>query len=100
MKKIIKIIVIIIIILSILGILFYTIDKEKISKQQTPIFCIKISTFLDGGTVEYLGLGYKIIIFHRLESIENYYDGIHIGSWFMTYDSALNNKNNDRTNIF
>ena len=93
MKKTIKTIVIIIILLSILGYLFYTIDKKRVSKQQVPIFCIKIRTILDGGTVEYLGLGYKIIIFHKLEGIENYYSETHIGSWFMTYDLALNNRN-------
>ncbi len=92
MKKIMKIIVVIIIILVILGILFYTIDKRAVQNQKSPIFCVKIRTMLDGGTAEYLGLGYKIIIFHKLEGIENYYDGIHIGSWFMTYNSALNNR--------
>ena len=37
---------------------------------------------LDGGTIEYFGLGYKVIDFHTLAG----YDDIKIGTWFMDYD--------------
>lgn len=36
----------------------------------------------DGGTIEYFGLGYKVIDFHTLAG----FDDIKIGSWFMEYE--------------
>ena len=36
----------------------------------------------DGGTIEYFGLGYKVIDFHTVAG----FDDIKIGSWFMDYD--------------
>ena len=37
---------------------------------------------MDGGTVEYLGLGYKVIDFHTVAG----FDDIKIGTWFMNYN--------------
>ena len=36
----------------------------------------------DGGTIEYFGLGYKVIDFHTLAG----FDDVKIGSWFMDYN--------------
>lgn len=98
MKKVVKIVAIILIVLVVLGIIFYTIDKNRAREGQKPIFCIKIGTLMDGGTEEYLGLGYKVIDFNKMEEIVdntmNYYTKVHIGSWFMTYDSAYEQRNN------
>ena len=37
---------------------------------------------MDGGTIEYLGLGYKVIDFHTIAG----FDDIKIGTWFMDYN--------------
>ena len=37
---------------------------------------------MDDGTIEYFGLGYKVIDFHTLAG----FDDIKIGSWFMDYN--------------
>lgn len=98
MKKAMKIVGIILSVLVVLGIIFYSIDKNRAREGQKPIFCIKIGTYLDGGTTEYIGLGYKVIDFNKMEDIVdntmNYYTRVHIGSWFMTYDLAYEQRNN------
>lgn len=98
MKKVAKIVGIILIVLVILGIVFYIVDKNRAREGQKPIFCIPIGAYLDGGTTEYIGLGYKVIDFNKMEEIVdntmNYYTKVHIGSWFMTYDSAYKERNN------
>lgn len=97
MKKVAKIIGIILLILVALGIIFYAVDKNRAREGQKPIFCIPIGAYLDGGTVEYIGLGYKVIAFNKMEDIVdntmNYYTRVHIGSIFMTYDSAYEQRN-------
>lgn len=77
----------------ILGITFYCIDKTRIENGQTPIFCIKNPAGMinDGGTMEYFGLGYKIIDYNKL----NGYDKIHIGSWNLKYDTSLGETNEE-----
>ena len=37
---------------------------------------------MDGGTIEYFGLGYKVIDFHTIAGFDN----IKIGTWFMDYN--------------
>lgn len=103
MKKVVKIVGIILMVLVVLGIIFYTIDKNRGREGQKPIFCIKIGTYKDGGTTEYIGLGYKVIDFSKnegfVDNTMNYYTKIHIGSWFMTYDSAYKQRNNGITTM-
>lgn len=84
MKKTLKIIGIILVIIIILGLIFFIVDYNLVKKQEKPIFCIKnpAGTIRDGGTIEYLGLGYKVIGFNTLGG----YKEIKIGSWFMDYD--------------
>lgn len=95
-KKIKVILTIVLINIIILGLIFFVVDYNKVKKQELPVFCVYIDTYHDGGTIEYLGLGYKVIAFHKFDMEEDtgYHDKIHIGSWFMTYKSALNKKNN------
>ena len=47
------------------------------------MFCIPnpAGIYLDGGTIEYFGLGYKVIDFNRLSG----YDEVKVGTWFMDY---------------
>ena len=80
MKKLLKIISIIIVAWLIM---FWT-DFICIKAFNRPIFMIKISTYKDGGTKEYYGLFYKFIDYN----LSNGYDGNHLGTWFMKYDSS------------
>ena len=82
MKNKIKTILIILFIIIVLGIVFYIVDSNRAKNNQKPLFCIKTGTLLDGGTIEYLGIGYKVIDFHTLAG----FDDIKIGSWSMDYD--------------
>jgi len=84
MKKIVKIVGMVLGIIVVLSIIFFVIDNNRVSKQLKPIFCIKnpAGVIKDGGTVEYFGLGYKVIDFHTLAG----FDEIKIGNWFMKYE--------------
>ena len=96
MKKGIKVLLIILGVIIILGLIFFAVDYSRVQRQETPIFCINYATANDGGTNEYLGLGYKVIDFNRL----NGYDEIKIGSWFMKYEdfeNEYNYINNDKS---
>ena len=84
MKKGLKICFSIIGVIAILGIVFFVVDYNRVQKQEKPIFCIKnpAGTYMDGGTVEYFGLGYKVIDFNTLAG----FDDIKIGTWSMVYN--------------
>ena len=84
MKKLLKVIVIVLEIIVVLGIVFFIVDYNRVQKQEKPIFCIQnpAGIISDGGTIEYFGIGYKVIDFHTLAG----YDDIKIGSWFMDYN--------------
>ena len=81
MKILFKVLSIIIGIVIILGILFFIVDYSRVKNNQIPIFCIPVGIAMDGGTVEYLGLGYKVIDFNTISG----YDDIKIGTWTMKY---------------
>ena len=89
MKKGIKILLIILGVIIILGLTFFAVDYNRVQKQEKPIFCVKDAIANDGGTEEYLGLGYKVIDFNRY----NGYDEMKIGSWFMKYEDFENEFN-------
>ena len=84
MKKWLKVIGIVLGIIVILGIVFFAIDYNRVQKQEKPIFCIRnpAGVIKDGGTIEYFGLGYKVIDFHTLAG----FDDIKIGTWLMDYN--------------
>lgn len=83
MKKRLMIISSVLGIVIILGLIFFIVDYNRVKNNETPIFCIKNAARInDGGTVEYLGLGYKVIDFHTIAG----FDDIKIGSWFMEYN--------------
>ena len=91
MKKGIKIFLIALGIIIILGLIFFGVDYNRVKNGENPIFCIRnlAGIYMDGGTVEYFGLGYKVIDFNML----NGYDEIKIGSWFMKYKDFENEYN-------
>lgn len=84
MKKSLKVIGIVLGVIVILGIVFFVVDYNRVEKQEKPIFCIQNPAGIinDGGTVEYFGLGYKVIDFHTIAG----FDDIKIGTWFMDYN--------------
>ena len=91
MKKGIKIFLIALGIIIILGLIFFGVDYNRVKNGDNPIFCIRnlAGIYMDGGTIEYFGLGYKVIDFNML----NGYDEIKIGSWFMKYEDFENEYN-------
>lgn len=84
MKKALIVIGIILGIIIILGLIFFVVDYNRVKNNERPIFCISnpAGTISDGGTVEFFGLGYKVIDFHTLAG----FDDIKIGTWFMDYN--------------
>ena len=84
MKKILKVVVGILGIIVVLGIVFFMVDYNRVKNQEKPIFCIQNPDggIMDGGTIEYFGLGYKVIDFHTIAGFDN----IKIGTWFMDYN--------------
>lgn len=78
MKKILKVIGGILGIIVVLGIVFFIVDYNRARNQEKPIFCIQnpARMLADGGTIEYFGLGYKVIDFHTLAG----FDDVKIGS--------------------
>ena len=63
-KTIIKILIVILC-LPIISLTFFGIDMALAGNYKKPIFCLK-NMYLDGGTIECYGLGYQIIIWHKL----------------------------------
>lgn len=81
--SILVIILISVIVLTTLGIILYSIDKARIDNGMEPLYCVASeSIYMDGGSREYYGLGYKVIKFNKI----NGYNETKIGSWFMNID--------------
>ena len=104
MKKGLKILFITIGVIILLGIVFFAVDYTRVQKQEKPIFCINYATANDGGTKEYIGIGYKVIDFHKIQEVDengnnSYYDEIKIGTWFMNYNDFANEYNKKENNI-
>lgn len=85
-NKVIKKVAIIIGIIILVWVIFFTTDYIRVKNNKTPIFCININGYDDGGTQEYLGLGYKVIDYNRFDG----YDDIKIGTWSMGYEVKAN----------
>lgn len=83
--KIVSFVLTLLIIILVLGLIFFGVDYYRVKNNELPIFCIKRSTLLDGGTNIYYGLGYQVIDYNKLSG----YDKIHIGSWFMQYEDNI-----------
>ena len=76
-----KIIVVIILIIGVWSIMFL-VDKTRVFKEEKkPIFAITTGVYSDGVSTEYIGLGYKIIMYKQ---IGGRYD-TKIGSWKLKF---------------
>ena len=80
-----KTILILVIAILAITITFLIVDCIMLNSAKEPIFCISIGQYLDGGTKEYIGLGYKIIDYNILSG----FDGYKVGTWFMQYDNNI-----------
>lgn len=61
-----------------------TIDYVRVVKfEYTPLFAIKTKEYKDGGTKEYMGLGYKVIDYNQIQGRRD----IEIGLWNLKYNS-------------
>lgn len=85
MSKPIKTIIICLSIIIFIALLFLTIDYFRLTNNEKPIFSISFGQYLDGGTKEYYGLGYKIIDYNVLDG----YKGIKVGTWFLKYNNII-----------
>ena len=65
MKKGLKIGIIILIIIG-CGFIFRGIDKKRAEENKRPLFVVRTAIYKDGGSKEYIGLGYKVIAFNTL----------------------------------
>ncbi|WP_052446873.1 hypothetical protein [Candidatus Soleaferrea massiliensis] len=54
------------IVLIIVSIVFYRIDLHRAVQGEKPLFTISSISLDDGGSTDYRGLGYQIIIWHQL----------------------------------
>lgn len=82
----------------IIWIIFFTTDYTLAKNQKLPIFSTSFFgtfSYQDGGTIEYIGFGYKIIDFHKLVyGLENWeneykYEKIYICPLTTSYEKAF-----------
>ncbi len=75
---------IVIIILTLCLCMFFT-DYLVVAKNSKPYFAQHLLTYEDGGTREYFGPGYKIIIYNQLLDDHEQQPHPKFGTWFMPY---------------
>jgi len=84
--KILKIVIVIFIVWSSI----FLVDYFRVKDDKLPIFCFKIGGLQDGGTIYYIGIGYKVIDFHTYTTIkEGIIEKKYICPWSITYEAAL-----------
>lgn len=61
-----------------------TVDVVMVSKfEKGPFFAVQVKEYDDGGTKEYLGIGYKVIKYHQIVGRRD----MEIGSWKLNYST-------------
>lgn len=79
-------IIVILGILIILGMILFTIDFIRVDNNKSPILCIQVKLYEDGGSREYIGFGYKVIKYVALENNKELYK---IGTYFMQFNNPF-----------
>lgn len=74
-----------VIIVSILLSTMIIADLNYVLKNQKPVFCFIKNTYEDGGTIEYVGFGYKIINYNATYGRQD----VVFGSIFKAYDPQI-----------
>ena len=83
---------------------FFSIDYFLSKQQKLPLFCYKsLLQYQDGGTVEYLGFGYKVIDFHTIVYGQGWgdlymFEHKYICPIYIDYSDALNILKNEYIN--
>ncbi len=71
-------------IVIIVMILIISIDVIVVSKyEKGPFFAIPVKTYTDGGTKEYIGLGYKVINYNQKQGRRD----MQVGTWGLKYNT-------------
>ena len=91
-KKTVKRLVIGLVVFGILIATVFCADMYKILNNEEPMFSIKKAVYEDGGTIEYIGLGYKIF---KIKKIEYSMDQVKFGSIFSSYETIVGDEVND-----
>lgn len=89
MKKGLKIGITVLVVIIGCSFIFRSIDKKRAEENKKPIFVIRTAIYKDGGSKEYMGIGYKVIVFNTLCG----YKEVKFGSWQMN----INNFNQEVT---
>jgi hypothetical protein len=79
-------IIVILGILIILGMILFAIDFIRVDNNKAPILCIQVKSYEDGGSIEYIGFGYKVIKYVDLENNKELYK---IGTYFMEFNNPF-----------
>ncbi len=89
---------ILILVIVLIWTIFFSIDYIQVKNQKLPIFCTKLFglfSYQDGGTIEYIGLGYKVIDFHKIVGGYSGWGEVYkleekyICPWFVSYEEAF-----------
>ena len=91
-KKTVKRLIGIVLIFSISIVTLLCADMYKVLCNDEPLFSVKKAVYEDGGTVEYIGLGYKIF---KIRKIEYSIDKIKLGTIFSSYETVVGDEVND-----
>lgn len=91
-KRTIKKLLTIVLILIVLIVTVFCADIYKVLNNEEPIFSIKRSIYEDGGTIEYIGFGYKIF---KIRRIEYSVDEVKFGTIFSSYKTVVGDEIND-----
>lgn len=73
---------IILCLLIIIGVTMLLVDWNLIAEGRAPMFSVTKNIYEDGGTIEYIGFGYKIFKYNKLEGPTS----IKVGTLFMQYE--------------
>lgn len=72
----------------------FLVNLYRIKQNKTPIFYFQYNSYQDGGSIEYLSLGYKILKQHKIIAIDTYSENTYIYPFAVTYQDLSINSNN------
>jgi hypothetical protein len=81
--------IIIVSITIVLFLSFFITDYVRTVNNQSPVFSIPILRLKDGGSIEYFGLGYKVIKYVLIKEGGTKEETYKIGTWFMPFNNPL-----------
>jgi hypothetical protein len=81
--------IIIVTIAIVLFLSFFITDYVRTVNNQSPVFSIPILRLKDGGSIEYFGLGYKVIKYVFIQEDGTKEETYKIGTWLMRFNNPL-----------